>query len=390
MVRFLTGRIACDWGLRIDFAPLISAPRRGAMCAESAPIADILFRLLILLRLQPPTGLTAMKHFLNMVFAACLLSGLSGCQQPVGGQRSALFNFSNPPRLFAQSGGNTGNSGIGSNLASLFSGDSTKTTGIQPPADPNQQAEWFNSLASQVQSLNTRLGQFDSDNQQLHTELASYRQKIQAAGDYNYQLKQQLTDTIAQLQQLQNDKLNLEQQLAAARLGPSATQPGMLTSGSAAIPSKLPGTAILRANNSLLQQLPQLRIPGVTAQMDGDVIRIEVPTDSLFVPGTYQISSQHGAMLQEVAGAIQRSFPRQIVGVEAHWDGTPIQPATTTHHQLTASQSLAVFDFMTRLGLPERQLFAMAMGSNRPRHSASGPTNRRVEIVIYPETWDGK
>ena len=43
-----------------------------------------------------------------------------------------------------------------------------------------------------------------------------------------------------------------------------------------------------------------------------------------------------------VAAAITRSFPRQIVGVEAHWDGTPVQPATTTHHQLTASQSLAV------------------------------------------------
>jgi flagellar motor protein MotB len=335
-----------------------------------------------------------MKQFHILTVICVLLAGLSGCQQPVGGQNRGLFGIPKP-QLFSQSSAQGNNGGFGSNLAKLFDGSSkTPAAGIQLPSDPNQQAEWFNSLAGQVQSLNSRLGQFDSDNQQLHTELASYRQKIQAAGDYNYQLKQQLTDTITQVQQLQNDKLNLEQQLATSRLGPSGNggsgQPGMLASGAAAVPSQLPGTAVLRANNSLLQQLPQLNIPGVKAQMDGDVIRIEIPSDSLFVPGTYNISNQHGAMLQEIAGAINRSFPRQIVGIEAHWDGTPIQPASTTHHQLTASQSLAVFDFMKRLGLPERQFFTMAMGSNRPRHPVGGPTNRRVELVIYPENWDGK
>ncbi len=322
---------------------------------------------------------------------------VSGCQQPVGGQRTALIDLSRPPAFLSQAnrpawlGGNGSNAS--SSLAQRIMGSNGNTpSGIRLPNDPNQQAEWFNALAGQVQELNGKLGQFDTDNQQLHAELASYRQRIQAAGDYNYQLKQQLTDTVAQMHQMQQDKLGLEQQLAAARLGGSGQGQGsgLLASSNGGVPSQLPGAVVLRANNSLLQQLPQIRIPGVTARLDGDLIRIEVPSDPLFVPGSYQISNEHAAMLQELAAAIARSFPRQIVGVEAHWDGTPVQPATTTHHQLTASQSLAVFEYLKRLGLPERQLFTMAMGSNRPRHPQGGPSNRRVEIVIYPESWDGR
>lgn len=321
----------------------------------------------------------------------------AGCQQPVGGQRTALLDLSQPPAFLSQAnrpawlGGNGGNPN-GTLAQRIMGPGASSPGGIRLPNDPNQQAEWFNSLAGQVQELNGKLGQFDTDNQQLHAELASYRQRIQAAGDYNYQLKQQLTDTVAQLQQVQQDKLGLEQQLAAARLGGSgqAQGNGMLASSTGGVPAQLPGGAVLRANNSLLQQLPQIRIPGVTARLDGDLIRIEMPSDQLFVPGSYQISGEHAALLQELASAIIRSFPRQIVGVEAHWDGAPIQPATTTSHQLTASQSLAVFEHLKRLGLPERQLFTMAMGSNRPRHPQGGPSNRRVEIVIYPESWDGR
>lgn len=312
-------------------------------------------------------------------------------QEAASEPRTGLFGLPTPQFLSEANRpvwlGGTGGQPPSVRTAGIFGRQQPQENAIQLPSDPKQQAAWFNSLAEEVKSLNAKLGQFDADNQQLHTELAAYRQKIQAAADYNYHLKQQLTDTIAQVQQLQNDKRNIEQQLAAARLGNGTA--GQLVSGGNGVPSQLPGAPVLRANNSLLQQLPQMRIPGVSARMDGDVIRIEVPSDPLFVPNTYQINPEHAAMLQEVAAAIHRSFARQIVGIEAHWDGTPIQPATTTHHQLTATQSLAVLDALKRIGLPERQFFTMAMGSNRPRHPQGGPSNRRVEIVIYPESWEG-
>ena len=82
------------------------------------------------------------------------------------------------------------------------------------------------------------------------------------------------------------------------------------------------------------------------------------------------------------------------MGIEAHWDNSPIQPATLSHHQVTATQALAVYDYLVRTGLPSKQLFTMSLGSNRPRYNSVNPTtgispNRRIEIVIYPETYNG-
>jgi flagellar motor protein MotB len=211
----------------------------------------------------------------------------------------------------------------------------------------------------------------------LLTDMAGLKQRLQAANDYNYQLKQQLTDSIAQMQQLQNEKLNMEQQLASAQMRAAAGGNILPASTNGAPPTQLPGGAVLRANNSLLQKMPMIQLPGVTTRMDGDVIRVDF-----------------GQVLQQVATAIRNHFPEQIVGVEAHWDNSPIQPATTTHHQLTASQCLAVFDYLSRIGLPDRQMFTMAMGSNRPRHPAGMVNgispNRRIEIVIYPESYTGR
>ena len=97
--------------------------------------------------------------------------------------------------------------------------------------------------------------------------------------------------------------------------------------------------------------------------------------------------------MKEIAATIRQSFPRQIVGIESHWDNTPLDPPGTTDHQLTATQALAVFDQLVRLGLPSNQLFTMAMASNRPRYPngvrGGVSPNRRIELVIYPETYDG-
>ena len=158
-------------------------------------------------------------------------------------------------------------------------------------------------------------------------------------------------------------------------------------------PTQLLGAATVRANNSLLQKFSAIRIPGGEARMDGDVIRVEFPSDNIFTPGTYQIRPDQMNTVRNIATTIRQYFPSQIVGIEAHWDGTQLNPPTTTHHQLTATQSLSVFNQLVQFGLPADQLFTMAMGSNRPRHSQGNlggvSPNRRVEIVIYPETYNG-
>ncbi len=314
---------------------------------------------------------------------------LTGCQQPnAQGARQSLFNWGQPNY------NNPAFAGAGQNP---FANPNAIPNTI--PGGSPQQYQQYASLMEEVRSLNGRLGRFDSDNQQLVTELAAMKQKLQVANDYNYQLKQQLADNTSQMQQLNIERAAGDQQLAnvqiqleqMARAQQQAQFSQASTGGGGG--SRF-ANATLRANNSLMQKLPQIQIPGVEARMDGDVIRIEIPSDQLFHQGSYQINAAHSHLLQNLSTAIRQNFPRQIVGIEAHWDGTQIQPATTTHHQLTATQALSVFDFMSRLGLPREQMFTMAMGSNRPRHSQSaGPNginkNRRIEVVIYPETYDG-
>lgn len=350
-----------------------------------------------------------------MLIALCGIVVFSGCRQPVTSPQSgrpALFDFSRS-RLFG--GNSTGNynsydsSRYANRPQQSYLGDQ------QLPANGAYQQQYA-EISNEVQRLNQRIGSYDSDNQLLNTEVAALKQKLQLANQYNQTLKDQLGDTSnriqlsemekqAALQQMASLQMQLQQnnRLAQNNQNNASNQAGF-NQGQTQNPNRLAGFggtgaptqfsgATIRANNSLMQKLSAIQIPGGQARMDGDVIRIEFPSDRMFVPGTYQIQPAQLPLLQNIAGTIRNSFPKNIVGIEAHWDGTPLNPSTTTHHQLTATQSLAVFENLIRLGLPKTQLFTMAMASNRPRHPqgivGGVSPNRRIELVIYPETYDG-
>ncbi|MFN9249028.1 MAG: OmpA family protein [Planctomycetota bacterium] len=310
-----------------------------------------------------------MSH-LRILLLLGLLGWCAGCQQPAGSGTAP----------------------------SLFSGGSNPWG---QAAEAQQQ--FFAGVSDQMKNLTARLGQSDLDNQQLQTEMAGLKQKLQAAGDYNYQLKQQLADTVSQIQTVQNEKLSLEQQMLAMQRNLSnpavaAGNPavaGSLAAGPTGAPAQLPtagGVPTLRANNSLMQKVSSLQLTGITTRMDGEVIRVELPTDMVFTPGTFQLSLTSNQLLQQIADVINREFPRQVIGIEGHWDPAVPLPVGVTAQQLTATQSLAVFNELVRMGLPEKQLFTLAMGANRPRYGAGAAANpapnRRIEIVVYPETID--
>ncbi len=257
-----------------------------------------------------------------------------------------------------------------------------------------QNSQQYAAMANDVQVLNQRVGAYDSDNQLLNTEIAGLKQKLQLANQYNQTLKEQLADASGWIQQTELARQSAVQQLATVQNNPSSQTQAQLTGfGGNSAPTRFAGGATIRANNSLMQRLSNIQIPGGQARMDGDVIRIEFPSDRMFVPGTYQIQPAQLPVMQNIVSTILQNFPKQIIGIEAHWDNTPLNPATMTHHQLTATQALAVFDNLVRLGLPKTQMFTMAMASNRPRHpqgiTGGISPNRRIELVIYPETFDG-
>ncbi|MBM3998322.1 MAG: hypothetical protein FJ297_02065 [Planctomycetes bacterium] len=227
---------------------------------------------------------------------------------------------------------------------------------------------------AQLQDLDSRNRKLDTNNSDLHRQLAQSEQQRQLVFDENQLLRKQLTETTNQLETKQRAVQDAERRIEA-----------MVAS------TRQRGGATITANNSLTRNLTAVTIPGLDVRRDGDVVRVEIPADQLFETGTVRWQANAPSILDSVAAAIAQSFPKQKVAVEGHTDNASLREAST-FHQLAASQSLAVIQhFVQRAALPERQWFSVAHGPNEPLVSNGTPAgrarNRRIEIVIYPESF---
>ena len=236
---------------------------------------------------------------------------------------------------------------------------------------PEQQS----ALAQQTQQYQQRAASLDRDNQELESLLAQSRQQTQLLEEQVRATQVQLRDTADRLASVQADNDQLHNRTSAL-----------------AASVKTRSQAEIRANNSLLRSLSITNLAGINVRQDGDVIRIELPGDQLFTGGTAQLKLGAEGLLRSVAADLAQNYPQQIIGIEGHADGAPMtSPQFPTDQHLTVSQSLVVYDVLTRAsGMPPRQLFVVGHGSSHPIVSnateAGRARNRRVELVIYPET----
>jgi len=233
------------------------------------------------------------------------------------------------------------------------------------------------TYVTQVQELERRVNELDISNRDMYSRLAQSEQQQQVYRDQVALLQQQLKDTANQLRETQLARQEAEKNVQIMN----------------ASTRKL-GGAVITANNSVRQALSTIEIPGVEVRQDQEVIRIEMPVDELFQAGTGQLTATAFTYLDRVADAVARNYPRQRIVIEGHTDSGPTFVGTnTTMHQLSNVQAMAVFDSLTRRNrLPPRQFSVMGMGANYPRASnatdAGRAKNRRVELVIYPQTID--
>jgi len=254
---------------------------------------------------------------------------------------------------------------VGCNQNRMLTTQPTTTNGWQQlPPQP---------YPPQVPDLGQRASALDADNRDLHAQLARSEQQVQLLKEQVELLQGRLGETANQLREMQVAKQDVEKQVETFQ---TSTLRG--------------GGAILKANNSLQDSLGLIHIPGAEVRQDGDVIRIELPADQLFQPGTSQLLPSAYNLLDLVANAITRAYPKQVVGIEGYTDNSALNGAGS--HQLTASQAVAVLDVLQRRNhLPANQLFSVGQGANHPRVSnatAEGRAkNRRLEVVIYPETF---
>lgn len=243
-----------------------------------------------------------------------------------------------------------------------------------PPPQPWQQQQ--TAMLQQQEALQSRTSSLDFDNQELQVRLAQTQQQNRLLEDQVAVMREQLQSTTMQLAQAREAQQNIEQQSQA-----------MMAS------LKKRTGATITANSSLERNLPAINIPGIEVRADGDVVRVELPADRLFNPGTAQLRQDGVSMLAMVASEIVRTYPNQIIGVEGHTD-SDVMPAGAglSNHQFSTARASAVFDYLTtQARIPPQQLFLVGHGSNHPVVSNATmqgkARNRRVELVVYPERW---
>ena len=230
--------------------------------------------------------------------------------------------------------------------------------------------------APQLVELQRRVQQLDDNNRQLTTQLAQTQQQSQAFRERADLLAKQLGDLSTQNRQL----LSASQQYADQARGMQASMNAR-------------GGAKITANNSLANSAAGLQVAGAQVIPEGDLIRIRVAGDQLFSPGTAQLNPAAATVLDQVAAAITQQFSRQRVGIEGHTDTTQLYGgAYGTPYQLAGAQAQAVMDQLVRRnGVPMQQMFVIAHGPNHPIADNQTPAgraeNRRLELVIYPETF---
>lgn len=241
-------------------------------------------------------------------------------------------------------------------------------------AAQQQQQQQLQAINQQSQAFQSRVASLDKDNQELESLLAQSRQQIQLLNDELGSTRAQLQSTTDQLlaQRTDNDQLRTQTTQLAASVQQRAG-------------------AEIRANNTLTKNLTIKQIPGIEVRQDGDVVRIEIPADRLFMPGSNYLQNGAEGLIDSVGADLRRNYPDNIIGIEGHTDdGATHSQQFPTNHHLSAGQALAVYNALVQKNvMPASQLFVIGHGSNHPvvsNASEAGKTrNRRIEFVVYPE-----
>ena len=242
----------------------------------------------------------------------------------------------------------------------------------QPMAlSPDQQQ----LLASQMQTLQQRADALDRDNQELESLLAERGQQMQLMRDQTIAMQDQLKATTDRLASAQADNQQLQNRTQALTASAQQTV-----------------RAEIRANNTLLKPLQSANLQGVSMRQDGDTIRVTIAGDSLFMPGTSQWQSGADQTLRQVASDLMTNYPDHLIGIEGHTDnGSARSPQYPTPHHLSVAQATAAYELLRQsLNAAPEQLFVIGHGANHPIVSNATPAgqaqNRRIELVVYPET----
>jgi len=230
------------------------------------------------------------------------------------------------------------------------------------------------ALSRQQEQLQARAAALDQSNQELQTLAAQSRQEADLLEKQLQATREQLRSASARLAEVREERQSAENQVQSLQAS-----------------LRQRGSVLITPNTSALEDVPQIKLPGVEVRRDGDVIRVELAGGRMFESGDARLRAGAEETLAEAAAELARLYPRQIIGVEGHTDSDPIAGGGwRSNHQLSTARAMAVYDVLsTRTALEPQQLFVVGHGPNHPVVSnateAGKQRNRRVELVVYPE-----
>ena len=291
------------------------------------------------------------------------------------------------------------------------------------PANPASDPTGF-GYAAQISELERRAKLLDENNRQLHSQLAQSQQQVQTYRERSDLMQQQLGDMSAQLQQAR---------IAAARPAPSSSSiagppalsgvsslaasspalgsPGLASPGLASpspVPPKNPSQnslqnpsqrsgARLTANTSRppgsggsanAPSIEPLRSLGYPVETNGTSLRVRIPADQLFQPGSSQWTPSAGSLLERVSNALRTASPNAQLLIDSYTDNSTTALATASSaDQLTSQQADSVMRyFVSRGGWNSSGVTIRSNGSDGPLMDNQSPSgraaNRRIEFIL--------
>jgi len=131
--------------------------------------------------------------------------------------------------------------------------------------------------------------------------------------------------------------------------------------------------------------------PGVEVRTSGNTMTVTLPDAILFASGSADLKSASKAVLDKVAGVLNKDYPNHMIRVEGHTDNQPIvrtKKLWADNWDLACNRSMAVVRYLVTKGVDPKRIYASGFSYNQPvapNATAEGRAkNRRVEIVVAP------
>jgi chemotaxis protein MotB len=131
--------------------------------------------------------------------------------------------------------------------------------------------------------------------------------------------------------------------------------------------------------------------PGVEVRTTATTMTVMLPDAILFASGSADLKSASKAVLDKVAGVLNKDYPNHMIRVEGHTDNQPIvrtKKLWSDNWDLACNRSMAVVRYLVTKGVDPKRIYASGFSYNQPvaaNATAEGRAkNRRVEIVVAP------